>query len=212
MTTKHYTIQRHNHNRKLDERMSPLLINHYLWLDNGYCPEVQVRAAYTDTELRLQFRVYEENPLITFSQMNDPVCQDSCVEFFWQPDPMTDERYLNFEFNAGGTILLGLGAGRGTRSRPEVDPSLFNIKATVGNEERFAFMSRVYWTLEFDIPFEWLREIFPSFQPESGRLTRGNFYKCGDKTEFEHYGCWNKVTSEQPDFHRSVDFGDIYFE
>ena len=210
MTIKQYTIKRHN--RKLDEQISPLLINHYLWLDNGYCPEVQVRASYSDTELRLQFRVYEENPLIRYRQMNDAVYQDSCVEFFWQPVPETDDRYLNFEFNAAGTLLLGLGADRETLSLLNVDPELFQIQTTINNEERFAFMSRVFWTLEFQIPFAWLCELFPSFLPEPGRLTRGNFYKCGDKTEYEHYGCWNEVTSEKPDFHRSSDFGHIYLE
>ena len=40
----------------------------------------------------------------------------------------------------------------------------------------------------------------------------GNFYKCGDLTEIEHYLAWSPMTSEKPDFHRRQDFGTLVFE
>ncbi|MGN1071022.1 MAG: carbohydrate-binding family 9-like protein [Candidatus Fimadaptatus sp.] len=41
---------------------------------------------------------------------------------------------------------------------------------------------------------------------------RGNVYKGGGKTRFEHYGMWNPVTSDHPDFHRPESFGLLVLE
>ncbi|MHB1455061.1 MAG: carbohydrate-binding family 9-like protein [Saccharofermentanales bacterium] len=37
----------------------------------------------------------------------------------------------------------------------------------------------------------------------------GNFYKCGDKTDCPHYGCWNPILLPAPDFHVPAFFGDF---
>ena len=42
-----------------------------------------------------------------------------------------------------------------------------------------------------------------------GVKLRGNFYKCGDLTRYEHYGMWNPVQSDTPDFHRPESFGEL---
>jgi hypothetical protein len=39
----------------------------------------------------------------------------------------------------------------------------------------------------------------------------GNFYKCGDETEFKHYGMWNLIENSTPDFHLPEYFGKIIF-
>ncbi len=39
---------------------------------------------------------------------------------------------------------------------------------------------------------------------------RANFYKCGDETEFPHYGAWS-LRDGGPDFHRPEFFGSIVF-
>ena len=41
---------------------------------------------------------------------------------------------------------------------------------------------------------------------------KGNFYKCGDDTKYPHFGCWNEVVWEEPDFHRPECFGDLILE
>jgi hypothetical protein len=41
------------------------------------------------------------------------------------------------------------------------------------------------------------------------RNITGNFYKCGDETEYPHFGCWNLIASPVPDFHRPEYFGEI---
>jgi hypothetical protein len=57
----------------------------------------------------------ESNVLAKYKSMNELVYEDSCLEFF-QPLPEKSSRYLNFEFNSFGTMLLGIGAGRKGRA------------------------------------------------------------------------------------------------
>ncbi|WP_438447751.1 carbohydrate-binding family 9-like protein [Gorillibacterium sp. sgz5001074] len=189
------------------EQVPPASIGHFLWLGNGYAPETEVRLCWTPERLHIRFRVREADPTVRYLERNGPVYQDSCVELFVQPCPETDPRYLNFELNARGTLLLQLGAGREDRRflRDGESDDLFAIRSAIHPE--LPSSAAGCWELEFSIPFRWLQGYFPDFRPESGWLLRGNFYKCGDDTPVPHYGCWSRVTSGTPDFHRSCDFG-----
>ncbi|MBB6732421.1 carbohydrate-binding family 9-like protein [Cohnella zeiphila] len=190
------------------EAGSRTAIRHYLWMQTDYRPKVTFALSYTEEELRLVFRVYEEAPLIRYTRPNDPVYRDSCVEFFLQPAPAEDARYLNFEMNAAGTLLVGLGKGRqdrlylGPSDRPVVP-----VETAAGLRDPDT--GELYWTARLRIPLGWLSSLFPSFVPRTGAAMRGNFYKCGDETQVPHYGCWSQVRSDVPDFHRSEDFGTL---
>ncbi|QWU17678.1 Carbohydrate-binding family 9 [Paenibacillus sophorae] len=190
--------------------ISPLAVDRYLWLDNGYTPKVEVRGYYTSERLHIQFKVFEQDPLVRYREQNDPVYTDSCVEFFMQPLPGSDPRYLNFEFNAGGTILLQMGETRENRITLADSPALFQIDTALNRVDEHS--GDTYWELAFAIPFNWLQSRFPGFRAESGQAFRGNFYKCGDETPIPHYGCWNRVASASPDYHQSRFFGELVFE
>lgn len=191
------------------ESIRGLSVDQYLWLDNGYAPEVQVKLYYTAERLHIQYRVFEENPTVRCLRANGPVYRDSCVEFFVQPLPESDPRYLNFELNAAGTLLLELGDSRQGRTPVAVEqPSRhFGICPSAGYSDPVS--GRKYWELEFSVPFAWMQTLFPDFRPGPGCTLRGNFYKCGDDTPVPHFGVWNRVTSAVPDFHRSGDFGQL---
>lgn len=191
------------------DAVQPLRIRHYLWKDNGYEPEVYARLGYTPDKLHVCFRTYETDPLIRYHQMNDPVYTDSCVEFFVQPVPGSDRRYFNFELNAAGTLLLGLGIDRDRIRLQGVNPEQFGIQSAVNCADA---SGKIYWQLEFSIPFAFVREYFHDFRPASGTVIRGNFYKCGDQTPLPHYGCWNRIEGDRPDFHQQRYFGTLVFE
>lgn len=187
------------------DEAKPLYIRHYLWEDNGYQPEVEVRLFYTDENLHVRFRTHEDNPTITYYRMNEEVYKDSCVEFFVQPLPSQDDRYLNFEMNAAGTLLLGLGAGR-NRSRLALDPGIFNIDAKTGLKDQ---NGKTYWQVQYSVPFSFIKNHFPAFEAQAGAELRANFYKCGEDVPQPHYGCWNLIESDKPDFHVSEFFGHL---
>lgn len=179
-------------------------IEHYPWDVNGYKPKVVCRIFATEDRFHLMFEAYEETIRAEVVESCSTVCYDSCVEFFFQPSPHADERYLNFELNPLGTLCLGIGTNRYDWTLIKLDDykELFHIEPAV-HESR--------WTISFQIPFAFIRRYFPGFAIQKGSEIRGNFYKCGDLTDYPHYGCWNQVMHPEPDFHLPEHFGSIVF-
>ncbi|RUS45121.1 carbohydrate-binding family 9-like protein [Cohnella sp. AR92] len=195
--------------RKEGGDLPPLAVDRLQWLDADNPPETHVRVSYDEEALDVRFRVFEENPTVRYAQDASPVYEDSCVEFFLQPLPGEDARYLNFEWNAAGALLLQIGEGREARQPVGSGGSLFGVRAQAGLSDPAS--GRAYWELAFRIPFAFLRQWFPGFRTEPGVRMRGNFYKCGDRTPQPHYLSWQAVSSERPDFHRSDCFGELAF-
>lgn len=188
--------------------VSPLHLAVQQWAVLGRPPEVQARGVCDGEALGVQFRVYEEEPAVRHFRDGDPVYEDSCVELFLQPLPGRDARYLNFEWNAAGMLLLQVGEARGTRERiPLSGRQNFGVHAAVGLREPDS--GRLYWELAWRIPFAFVRQWFPDFTGEPGTQMRGNFYKCGDRTPAPHYLSWRGIDSDVPDFHRSDSFGTL---
>lgn len=128
-------------------------------------------------------------------------CQDSCLEFFFSPAE-DDTRYLNIEMNPNCCLYLGIGTGRDdlVRMLPEQGADALNAHC---------MRSETGWDLYYSLPFSLLRLFFPAFRPDG--IVRGNFYKCGDLTQQEHYLSWNRVACAEPDFHRPEFFGELVF-
>lgn len=87
-------------------------IDQYPWKNavHPYSPQVQFRLLHAGQALFVRFDCREDEIRATYQKPNDPVCRDSCVEFFFQPDK-SDERYLSFEINPLGAMLIGIGTG-----------------------------------------------------------------------------------------------------
>ena len=70
----------------------------------------------------------DELPIVAkYTKRNDPVCLDSCMEFFFCPNE-ADGSYFNFEFNALGTLNLCIGKSRLGRKPIKDELSTFDIK------------------------------------------------------------------------------------
>lgn len=183
-------------------------ISNFPWDENGYRPNAYARAYHTENAIHVKLNAAEHKLKAVYGAMNEPVYTDSCLEFFIMPDPEKDGRYMNFELNPLGTLLLGLGEARDERIEiSEEQAKLLEIststKKTAEGRE---------WSVELCIPFEFLRSIYPTFTVTPNKAMRGNFYKCGDETEFPHFGCWNPITLKDPDFHVPPFFGTLVLE
>lgn len=66
-----------------------------------------------------------------------------------------------------------------------------------------------HWALAYRVPPELFHKMYGRPVPTGGRAA--NFYKCGDETEFPHYGAWSPVGTPSPDFHRPEFFGTLIF-
>ncbi len=192
------------------DEVCPITIDNYPWNENGYKPLTQVKMFYTDTHFHLNFKSFENNIRATFLKSNDPVCQDSCVEFFFNPMPQSNDKYFNFEINPLGTILLGLGEERNNRKPiQEADRKLFDIKTSIETEVKQDRLYNIAWNITYSIPFTFIECYIGKTNYASGSKILGNFYKCGNDTLFPHHGCWNPIQTPAPDFHRPEYFGEI---
>lgn len=183
------------------EEIPAVTLTHMDWLE-PCAVEAKAQLCYDDQALWIRLEAREQPVRATLTGPLDPVCTDSCLEFFFAPEE-DDPRYFNFEFNPLGTLYLGYGRERATRVRQIVRDA----------EELFEprpFFTEGGWGVVFRVPLEFLRLYFPDYT-FSGRAAC-NFYKCGDRTDIPHYLAWAPLTSPTPDYHRRQDFGVLTFE
>jgi len=180
-------------------------LNYEPWPDKGAKPEAEFSIAYGDDAVYLKFMVSEKHYRSVHTNINDPVYEDSCVEFFI--GFADDEGYYNFEFNAQGALLVGWGKNR---ERKHLAPALLNNIKCYSSVSVLDQPLPFKWELITVIPFS----VFSEHQIDTLRnvTCRANFYKCGDKLPEPHFLCWNKIEADAPDFHRPEYFGNILFE
>ena len=182
------------------DRIPRLEVDRVLWR-----PDCGIRAigqfCHDARFLHVHLRAAEKQIRAEYSAPLSPVCQDSCLEFFFMPD--REDRYFNFEINPNGCLYVGFGHGRedSTALYREDMRALFGIRPMKTADG---------WEVFYRIPLSFLRLFWPDFSM-TGSL-RANVYKCGDRTEHPHYLAWNPVGSAVPDFHRPEDFGLMLFE
>lgn len=201
-----YNIERANTDRvdMVDwDLYIPAKIDNYPWDANGYKPEAYAKVVRTENALMVKLEAMEQEITCIEEGQHAKVWQDSCLEFFLIPDPLKDSRYLNFELNPKGALHLAIGADRHERSQIwyENYKEVFHIKGSIDEGKR--------WSVVFEIGFPFIKQYYPQIDFNEIREMRGNFYKCGDKTKYPHFGCWNKIVFEKPDFHRPEYFGKL---
>jgi hypothetical protein len=193
---------------RLDLIGERILIDTINWSEFDYRPDVSVAVAYSGREIFLKYYVTEDCFKAEKIESNQMVCEDSCVEFFVQPED--DGIYYNIEFNAIGTCLMGAGTGRNdlTRLRPGLIAKIRRL-ASAGDQPVKETTGRFSWTLAVAIPFELFT--YHKITTLKGKIFRANFYKCGDKLTVPHYVTWNTVSTARPDYHRPEYFGMLRF-
>lgn len=180
-------------------------IDTYRWLED-YAPKAFARLVFVeDYGFILRMTCEEREPKAVYHNYNEPVYTDSCMEYFC--DWLNDGRYLNMEMNSLGTLLSCMGADRVARtpSRDLMGGEIFPVKGEVFED---------FWQVTAEMPLSLLRKLLgcDALPFGKGYAFTGNFYKCGDETAAEHYGMWNYVGTETPDFHRPEFFGALVMD
>jgi hypothetical protein len=169
------------------------------WKDFPHQPDVKVYLGYCDQKLWLHYHVKNDFVRAVCRQDQEPVWQDSCVEFFLKQGDI----YRNFEFNSLGVCLSAFGPNR--EKRQALDPEIMSqilrfpsLKAESLPDENIP----VDWSLTVAIPLGLIGV-------NSGSQFYANFYKCGDKTKVPHYISWMTINTPTPDFHRPGYFAPV---
>ncbi len=193
---------------RLDNLLDVHLIDTLNWEKYSYRPDVKFRIAYSEKEIFIKYYIAEDYVKAEKTEINQMVCEDSCVEFF--VSPADDGIYYNFEFNSIGTCLLGSGTSRedsklANRQIVERVRRLSSLDSRAFGEER----GIREWTLTVAIPVElFFRHKIKNLE---GLTFRANLYKCGDKLSVPHYLTWNEVGTCEPDYHQPEYFGELMF-
>jgi hypothetical protein len=183
-------------------------IDYSPWSDSTDKPDVSFAFAHGRKCVLIKYFVREPVIRATYFRAQDPVYEDSCVEFFVR---FNDEpEYYNFEFNILGACLLYFGPDRHDRvPAPTEEISTMRFFANLQNVS-IEGRNEMDWQLTVMIP---LTVFFKhKFETMTGVATRANFQKCGDSLPSPHYLVWNYIESENPDFHRPEFFGEVEFE
>lgn len=191
----------------ISERMDVLpkqSIQELSWPAYPYRPKVDFSIAHSGRCILLKYYVEEAHLRCVNVDINAPVYEDSCVEFFIAFD---EAGYYNLEFNCIGTALVGYGKNRANRSLLNaalISQILYEAKMT--NEKEGLYT----WELMMVIPIQIFT--YHVIETLSGKQCRANFYKCGDLTNNPHYLSWKPIQSPEPDFHLSHFFGTLVFQ
>ena len=182
------------------------IVDHAPWNAFPYKPQASFAMAYGDSSVYLKFFVEEKHVKAVYSEPNQPVYKDSCVEFFVS---FADEpEYYNFEFNCAGTCLLSFGEQRNNRKMTTAD-LIKSIAFQSSIKPAKNKGANIGWELTLAIPFAAFQ--YHEIASMKGKQCRANFYKCGDDLPEPHFLAWNMINTEEPDFHRPEFFGTLEF-
>jgi len=203
-----------NWDKKEWENIHPIILKNTMGDTPKFLPKTEVKLMYNNKYIYAIFKVEDKFIRSVNEEINSPVSNDSCVEFFFTPAMDTSLGYFNLEVNAGGTPLFRF---QKRRNVGKVEVDLEDIKSikiahSLPKVVEPEILEPTTWTIEYQIPITMLEKYFNIKVPSSGVKWRANFYKCGDETSNPHYLTWNKVENEIPDFHLPEYFGQIEFE
>jgi len=188
------------------EQLPIHIIDQLPWNAYPYKPHTTFKIAYNDEAILLNYEVLEKNIRINSFQSNDPIWEDSCVEFFIS---FQEGFYYNLEFNALGIALVGYGSTQKSSRKYLPDTIIEKIKSFSSIETKMD-EEGVRWNLSLHIPLDvFFQEKIQSFR---GIRCGANFYKCGDLLPSPHFLSWSPIKSTEPNFHLPEFFGIIEFE
>lgn len=186
-----------------------LEIDCYPWYEKGEKQKTTAQAAVSERNLYLRFLCEDRHIFAQFTEFNEMVSEDSCVEFFFAPDPDDPTAYFNLEINCCGNILFGWGHNRYDLVRAPVDfIETIEVKHSVPGPKKEESPEDRRWKIEAVVSLESLRNIKPFPKPKPGMLWRGNFYRCGGKTDVQ-FACWSPIDLPTPEYHCPQFFGEL---
>jgi hypothetical protein len=180
----------------------------------SFLPEVKAKMMYDLENIYVIYRVSDRYVRCITKDINGPVWNDSCVEFFISPDTSLPFRYFNLEINCGGTPLMhyNIVPREEVKNIDIEDIKKIEIAHSLAQIVEPEINEPVTWTLEYRIPIDLFRKYSNITQPKPGTFWKANFYKIADKTSHPHYLTWSLVNSNKPDFHLPQFFGILNFE
>ncbi len=194
--------------------IKPVQLALYMGDKPKHFPFTQAKIAYDDKAIYIIFRVEDRYVKAVHSQNQDPVCRDSCVEFFFSPEEDVNDGYFNLEMNCGATMLFNHQIKRQTDVVLISDSDIQKIKVAHSLPKIIEqeINKKITWVVEYRIPFSVIGNYQIFSKPKAGTVWKANFYKCADGTSHPHWLTWAPVDYPRPNFHLPEYFGTLEFQ
>src|SRR4030043_936590 len=135
-------------------------IGNYMGSEPRFRPSAQAKMLYDGENLFVIFLVKDRYVRCITKDINGPVWEDACVEFFFSPDVSFPERYFNLEINCGGTPLMHYNI------IPEKEINVLEVKDIEMIEIAHSMpqiidpeiTEPITWTIEYRIPLAMLKK------------------------------------------------------
>ncbi len=175
-------------------------IKYYPWNDD-YTPYAYGQVIFKKDDGFYVFMYCEESdPKTEIKQIGGNVYLDSALEFFcdFRPEKQrwNEINYINLEMNSAGVYL----ANYGQFSVLRLSKERMRVKGEVFDN---------YWTVTAYIPLRLIKNIYGDFEIGEGSVVECNFTKCGSGTEIKHWGTWQPLGGENPNFHQPRYFEEV---
>ncbi len=178
-------------------------------------PETIVRALHNGDDIMICWQVKDRYVRIVHTALNSMVCEDSCVEAYFQPLKI-EKGYINIEINAGACVHSSL-IRDWTRAPGGYSDFEYIAKDTLRKLTIKGNLPPVIdpecpdptdWWIIVRIPRLFLEKIFGPLGDLSGQHWRGNFTKCADCSSRPHWGALLPLDPSL-NFHSPSYFNDI---
>jgi len=176
-------------------------IDIYRW-GTDYTPKAYAQVIFKEGDgFYVRMECEETDPRAVYIDYSDPVYEDSCLEFFVIYMPDLSGKYINTEMNANGAYLCYF--CESNSNNVTIDTITDSMPAVT------LFKNETSWGVSLYVPLGLINDAYGSADITLGSKVLANFYKCGDKTAVRHYGSWNEVINESPNFHLPEYFAEI---
>jgi hypothetical protein len=193
---------------------SALELCNYMGSSPVHSPQTQAKLLYDQDNIYVHFRVEDQYVRAKADKYQDPVCKDSCVEFFFTPSEDITDGYFNIEINCCGVILMCHQLAKGDAEVKIGNADLGEIDVYTSLKEKHIPVESIdpmTWSVIYKLPFKMLEKYAEVRRPAKRVVWRANFYKCADETSFPHWLTWSKIDKPLPDFHQPIFFGNLEF-
>ncbi len=193
-----YAVPMCENKEQLKQR--PFTLLPHQWFTPHAVPHTAFRLIFLiEQGFYVEMTSREPRPLARFTQPDDPVYRDSCMEFFANFYPQLSRDYVNFEVNANGTLLCQRGSSRKDR--------VFVRDLGLEPPKPQATVTPDGWSVTLLIPLSFIRAVYGRSDFSPGSRILGNVYKCGDDLDQPHFGSWQHLGDQPTSFHQPEHFG-----
>lgn len=193
--------------------IEPIKLINFMGEMPSFKPEVEVKICYDIENIYGIFRVQDKFIISSQTKINSNVWQDSCVEFFFSPNPTKTHGYFNLEINAGGTPLLhyNIIPRKDVIKIEEEDIKKIIIAGSLPPIIKNEIKDEVCWIMEFAFPLDIIKRYTLFEFSDEEIVWKAGFFKTAEATSNPHYLSWVKIPKRLPDFHLPEYFGSLHF-